>query len=191
MRKTLSLLLALLVPTQQSAGASATSAQRRRSQAPVPQRAQPALQRLPSHVCKLIYVATIINPVLSVVANEYKVAADHTLVRFLPSPLRPYTSQGNPTAAVYRTLFYFAKLKPRLLFAVGACLRALQQTTVIHMVFDPSVGVGAGLNLLALATASRWPSALLLGWAASKPFWTLLGASPPDPKVQVPIHINF
>lgn len=125
---------------------------------------------------------------LSVVANEYQNVERN--IKFLPSPLRPTTTGGSPTAAVYRTIFYFARLKPRLLFAVGACARALQLTTVLQLVFDPSIGVGAGLNLLALATASRWPAPLLLGWAASKPVWWLLGASPP-PKVQVPISIDL
>ena len=92
---------------------------------------------------------------------------------------------------MYRTLFYFARLKPRLLFVVGACCRALQQTTVLRLVFDPSVGVGAGLNLLALATASRWPSALTLGWCASQPFWRMLGASPPKGVDSVPVSMRF
>lgn len=130
--------------------------------------------------CRWLYYATIVNTVISVMVNDYK-----SIVPMLHLQL-----EGNrPAAAVYRSLFYFAKLRPRLLFVVGACLRALQQTTVIQLVFDPTVGIGAGLNLLALMTASRWPSALTLGWAASKPFWRLLRASPP-PHVNVPITLR-
>jgi hypothetical protein len=128
----------------------------------------------------------VVNPVLSVIANEYK----NVDSKFLPSPLRAEPLSTHRTASVYRTLFYFAKLKPRLLFAVGACLRALQQTTVIQLVFDPSVGVGAGLNLVALATASRWPSALMLGWAVSKPYWRFLHAAPPEgAKLPIQLHV--
>ena len=151
--------------------------------------------RLTVNVCRLLYCATVVNPVISVIANEYR-SVDFPSGkmsmrgRFLPSPLRTHSSDQSPTAAVYRTLFYFARLKPRLLFVVGACLRALQQTTVIQLVFDPTIGVGAGLNLLALATDSRWPSALLLGWTCSKPYWLCLRAAPPA-QVQVPISINW
>ena len=146
----------------------------------------PVPKRLPTRVCRWLYIFTVVNPVLSVIANEYK----NVDSKFLPSPLRAEPLSTHRTASVYRTLFYFAKLKPRLLFAVGACLRALQQTTVIQLVFDPSVGVGAGLNLVALATASRWPSALMLGWAVSKPFWSFLHAAPPEgAKLPIQLHV--
>jgi hypothetical protein len=147
---------------------------------------RPVPKRLPTRVCRWLYIVSVINPVLSVIANEYK----NVDSKFLPSPLRAKPLSTHRTASVYRTLFYFAKLKPRLLFAVGACLRALQQTTVIQLVFDPSVGVGAGLNLVALATASRWPSALMLGWAVSKPFWSFLHAAPPEgAKLPIQLHV--
>jgi len=139
------------------------------------------LRPLSPATCRLLYCATIVNPVISVCANEY---------RSIVPLLGTRSSDSRNLAAVYRTLFYFARLKPRLLFVVGSALRALQQTTPLKSVFDPAVGVGAGLNVMALATASRWPSALLLGWASSKPFWQLLRAAPPA-KVQVPIRISF
>ena len=146
----------------------------------------PVPKLLPTRVCRWLYIFTVVNPVLSVIANEYK----NVDSKFLPSPLRAEPLSTHRTASVYRTLFYFAKLKPRLLFAVGACLRALQQTTVIQLVFDPSVGVGAGLNLVALATASRWPSALMLGWAVSKPYWRFLHAAPPEgAKLPIQLHV--
>lgn len=148
-------------------------------------------------------------------ANEYQ--SVESGMKFLPTPLRD-RSATNRIAAAYKAVFYFARLKPRLLFVVGACLRALQQTTVLQLVFDPSVGVGvrgrasklcttprptvaplsprashaqqAGLNILALMTSSRWPSPLLLGWATSKPFWVLLRAAPPS-RTSIPISIHL
>ena len=80
--------------------------------------------------------------------------------------------------------------RPRLLFVIGSCLRALQSSTVIQLVFDPTAGVGAGLNLLALWVSSQWPAPLVLGWAASKPFWRMLRAAPPRSDVRVPIAVG-
>ena len=91
---------------------------------------------------------------------------------------------------IARQLFYFARLRPRILFTVGACLRALQLTTPLHHVFDPGVGTGAGLNLLALFVGSRWPAPLLLGWAGSRRPWVLLGAEKPPP-ARLPITVRL
>jgi hypothetical protein len=126
--------------------------------------------RLSQDLCRILYVATAINPVISTCANRY---TGVWLRR---------RSQGSSAPAVdqiYRKLFYFARLKPRLLYVIGACLRALQQCTVLHFVFDPSIGVGAGLNLLARMCCSQWPAPLVLGWASSKRLWLALGAQPP------------
>jgi len=90
---------------------------------------------------------------------------------------------------VYRKLFYFARLRPRILFAIGACLRAFQMTTPVAHVFDPGVGCGAGLNALAFFVGSRWPAPAVLGWAASKGAWRLLGAKPP-PITRIPIAVR-
>ena len=79
----------------------------------------------------------------------------------------------------WSSIFYFARLRPRLLFVIGSALRALQTTTVLQYVFDPTAGVGFGLNVLALLTSSRWPATFLLGWASSSGLWRLLGAKPP------------
>ena len=72
---------------------------------------------------------------------------------------------------------------------IGAMLRALQQTTVLHYVFDPTAGVGAGLCLLSLYASSQWPATLLLGWAISKPIWKALRAAPPPRVIHVPINV--
>mmetsp|Transcript_33087 Transcript_33087/g.51235 ORF Transcript_33087/g.51235 Transcript_33087/m.51235 type:complete len:233 (-) Transcript_33087:571-1269(-) len=77
---------------------------------------------------------------------------------------------------VYKRLFYFARLRPRLLFCIGSLLRALQLCTPIVRIIDPSIGVGAGINLLAMICGSRWVKPLVLGWTLTRSFWTLLGA---------------
>ena len=161
-----------------------------------PQKSKPGSQRrlqmswydtppqLSPRLCRILYIATSINPALSACANEY------TGVFFLR---RKQSTVTGPTAVnqLYKSLFYFARLKPRLLAVIGACLRALQTSTVIELVFDPSIGVGAGLNLLALAVASQWPSPLVFGWAVSKPLWRMLRAEKPEKgrHARVPIGI--
>lgn len=143
---------------------------------------------LPHDVQRALYITTSINPLLSVFANEYTgVRNFRPLTLMFPGGV--HGSGGDLPKQVYRTLFYFARLKPRLLFAIGACARALQMTTVLNLVFDPKIGVGAGLNMLALATGSQWPAALVLGWAMSKPVWRLLGAEPPFANVRFPINV--
>ena len=59
---------------------------------------------------------------------------------------------------------------------------------MLQYVFDPSAGVGAGLNLLCLTVFSKWPPAFVCGWALTKPFWQLLGARAPT--VRVPIGVS-
>ena len=139
--------------------------------------------KLPVWACQVAYYTTSINPALSVLQNKYT-GINHPL-RVQHDGLWDTT-----TANVYKTLFYFARLKPRLLFVIGSCLRALQLCTVISYVFDPPIGVGAGLNLLALLTASQWPAPLVVGWAVSKPVWRLLRAEPPPAYgVNIPIKV--
>ena len=79
---------------------------------------------------------------------------------------------------VYTTLFYFAQLKPRLLYSIGALLRALQLCTPISHVFDPIIGVGFGINISAMFSGgSRWIKPLILGWTTTKSIWLWLGAN--------------
>ena len=124
------------------------------------------------------------NPAISVMANNY----DHRL------PFLGFVQRGEGKDAfverAWSSIFYFARLRPRLLFVIGSALRALQTTTVLQYVFDPTAGVGFGLNVLALLTSSRWPATFLLGWASSSGLWRLLGAKPP-PKINVPIAVSI
>ena len=176
MRKPALLCLALLM----AASGHTLGSKPRSSRQKPPESDASVAPQLSKSACRLLYCCTAINPMLSVLANDYKSILSTT----------GSEKSHNPTAAaVYRTLFYFARLKPRLLFVVGGCLRALQQTTVLQLVFDPYAGVGAGLNLLAWFVSSRWPSPLVLGWSVSKPFWRLLRAAPP-PSVHVPISVT-
>lgn len=143
--------------------------------------------RLSRAACHALYLASAINPVLSVLSNEYVTWSKWNTLKGVPRVIAPKNPKINK---VYSTLFYFARLKPRLLFVAGAALRALQQTTVLQLFFEPSVGVGAGLNMLALFADSRWPAPLFLGWAASRNFWLALGARPPSDAVALPIDMK-
>ena len=136
--------------------------------------------QLPTSLCRAVFADTVINPCLSVCKNEYTALCFALPRRDVQQPV---------TAAVYRTVFYFARLKPRLLFVIGGLLRALQQCTVFQFVLEPSVGVGAGINLLCLFAGSRWPANVVLGWAISKPFWRALRAEPPPGIAHVPINV--
>eukprot|EP00966_Prymnesium_polylepis_P166989 3860221-Prymnesium_polylepis.1 len=93
-------------------------------------------------------------------------------------------------AKTYNTLFYFARFKPRVAFTIGSMLRALQMTTAFQFVFDPVAGVGTGLNLICLFAGSRWPAVIVLGWAVTKQFWTILGARAPS-GVPFPIQLSL
>lgn len=99
-----------------------------------------------------------------------------------------------PTAAnkqnLYSKLFYFARLRPRLLFSVGALLRALQLCTPFRRVLDPSIGVGAGVNLCAIFAGSRWVKPVILGWTVTKWMWIWLGARQVD-RAYVPITLSL
>lgn len=145
--------------------------------------------RMPLWACRLLYGLTSVNPLLSVLINQY------TGIRNFRPVMVVHSAQENKDPLpkqIYRQIFYFARLRPRLLFAIGACARGLQQTTVLQLVFDPRLGVGFGLNMLALITNAQWPAPLVLGWACSKSSWRYLHAEPPVPTqdINFPIQIN-
>jgi hypothetical protein len=99
-------------------------------------------------------------------------------------------ANGHAKTSVYSKLFVFARLRPRLLFSVGAILRALQLCTPFRKVIDPSIGVGAGINLCALLAGSRWVKPVVLGWATTKFAWVWLGARQLD-RAFVPITLSI
>ena len=101
---------------------------------------------------------------MAVVKNDYKI------------PLAADWEHSNALGRIYSRVFFFARLRPRLLFSVGALFRGLQLCTPLQQVFNPSAGVGVGVNLCALLAGSRWVQPVVVGWAATREFWTCLGA---------------
>jgi len=91
-----------------------------------------------------LYWMTALDAITSVIRNEYSdifgVGASQ--------------NQG-VVQGVYSMLFYFARMRPRLLYSIGALVRALSLCTPLQYLIDPSVGVGAGIHLFAYLTGSR------------------------------------
>lgn len=114
-----------------------------------------------------LYWLTAADAIQSIVHNQYT---------DLMGVLATRQHHKNMVPAVYSKIFYFAQLRPRLLYAVGALLRALQLCTPLGRILDPSIGVGAGINLCAMIASSRWIKPLILGWATTKYAWKWLGA---------------
>ena len=135
-------------------------------------------RRLSKGLQYALLVASSVEAVVAVTNNDYE---RMRVVR------REETTFGK---RVYSSLFYFARLRPRLLFAVGALLRALQLCTPLQRIFNPSAGVGGGLHLCSMLAGSRWPSPVVLGWSVTRPFWEALGAQSPR-GAQVPISISI
>lgn len=121
----------------------------------------------PRAIHHMLYWLTAADAIQSVIRNQYTDMIGALAVR-------PY--DRNMVPSVYSRLFYFARLRPRLLYAVGALLRALQLCTPLGRILDPSIGVGAGINLCAIIASSRWVKPLILGWATTKYAWKWLGA---------------
>lgn len=140
--------------------------------------------QLPTSTLRFMYAASVVNPCLAVLCNDYSVRVHVHGITPKLVPKGPAT-----TMKIYGALFYFARLKPRVAFAIGSVLRALQLTTAVQYVFDPGVGVGIGLNILTMLCDSRWPAAVVLGWIATKPMWRLLGARSPS-SVPFPIKLS-
>jgi hypothetical protein len=130
----------------------------------------------PRFVHRLLYLITAADALQYVFFNEYSAS-----MKF---------ANGLAKTSVYSKLFFFARLRPRLLFSVGALLRALQLCTPFRKVIDPSIGVGAGINLCALLAGSRWVKPVVLGWATTKFAWVWLGARQLD-RAFVPITLSI
>jgi len=130
----------------------------------------------PKFVHHCFYWITSLDAVYSIFENEYCTSfRGFVVVKHTP---------------VISKLFYFARLRPRLLYSVGALLRALQMCTPLERIFDPRVGVGAGINLFAFLAGSRWVKPLVLGWATTKWLWSWLGAGK-LPRAYVPITLSI
>jgi hypothetical protein len=86
----------------------------------------------------LLYWITSLDAIHSVFLNEYS-----SLLLYFSSPIPPERTSLVPS--VYSKLFYFARLRPRLLYSIGALIRALQLCTPFRRVLDPTVVCVAGL----------------------------------------------
>lgn len=131
-------------------------------------------------------VVTSINPALAVLYNDYDAHRIDTNRMF--RQLSP-TSPTQPSTALPKWLFSVG-MRPRVMFTIGTVLRALQLTTPLKWVFDPSSGIAAGINLLCLWSGSKWPATIILGWVASPPFWRALGTDGPTAQPIPIFHAN-
>ena len=125
-----------------------------------------------------LYWLTSVDSMLAVLMNDYRTPLTDTFAG------RSSTSGGSTGASsgdnflggIYSRVFYFARLRPRLLFSVGALLRALQLCTPLQTIIDPGAGVGVGVNICARLAGSRWVQPVVVGWACTRHFWEALGA---------------
>jgi len=138
----------------------------------------------PRYIQHALYWITAADAILSVILNEY---SDFSLCGafFVPHA----TTQG-VVREVYSKLFYFARMRPRLLYSIGALLRAFSLCTPLRYLLDPTVGVGAGIHFFAYLAGSRWVKPLILGWATTKAFWTWMGARPVH-RAYLPITLSI
>mmetsp|Transcript_20255 Transcript_20255/g.42091 ORF Transcript_20255/g.42091 Transcript_20255/m.42091 type:complete len:248 (+) Transcript_20255:200-943(+) len=142
--------------------------------------------RRPSHrYCQhALYWITATDAVISVILNEY---SDFSLPG---ASIAMLNEKQGVVREVYSKLFYFARMRPRLLYSIGALLRALSLCTPLRYLLDPTAGVGAGIHFFAFLAGSRWVKPLILGWATTKAFWSWLGARPVD-RAYVPITLSI
>lgn len=135
----------------------------------------------PRAIHHVLYWLTAADALQSVVRNQYT-----DIIGTVTS--RPV--EWHMVPSVYSKLFYFARLRPRLVYSVGALLRALQLCTPMGRILDPSIGVGAGINLCAILASSRWVKPLILGWTTTKYVWKWLGAKRVE-RAYLPITLSI
>jgi len=131
---------------------------------------------------RILYITSALNPFLAVFFNDYS--------RMLEPFPSIQTQRTNIVSKTMMGVFSVIRLRPRVSFAVGALLRALQLNTPFQYVINPPVGVGFGLNAICLMANSRWPATIFLGWSMTEPLWKMLGSRVPSSS-PVPITINF
>jgi len=115
------------------------------------------LVRKPSHryFQHALYWMTSLDVILSVILNEY---CDFS---FPGASVVTSSEKQGVVREVYSKLFYFARMRPRLLYSIGALVRALSLCTPLRHLLDPTVGVGAGINFFAFLAGSRWGKILI------------------------------
>jgi len=135
-----------------------------------------------------LFAITVINPTLAVWSNDYDARRIKHSFGLVSLPFGQ--GSGTPTMTGWLPKLISLALRPRVMFSLGALLRALQLTTPMRWIFDPSCGIGAGVNLLCWWSNAEWPAALVLGWVTSPPFWSVLGTDGPTlPAVPI-FHAN-
>jgi hypothetical protein len=72
-----------------------------------------------------LYWGSSIDSIQAVIANDYK-KGWMSRVAAVSGPNAPGSGVQRYLPQVYSTIFYFARLRPRLLYSVGAFFRALQ-----------------------------------------------------------------
>jgi len=75
---------------------------------------------------------------------------------------------------------------PRALFITGSLARGIQLSTALAYTFQPSLGIGALMNVLAIGMNERWITCVAAGWFSSATLWTFFGAKAPvaNPKLE-------
>ena len=155
---------------------------------------------------RVCYAVTAFYPMLAVLFNDYvRMLGPWRRSVFLP----PATTSSNhdhgaddeeekdhylaPLGTTDTRVAWFGlvpTIQPRVGFALGALLRGLQLTTALQDAFDPTAGVGFGLNVIGWLAQSQWPAVVVLGWSATKIVWKLLGATPPKESA-LPVVISM
>lgn len=107
--------------------------------------------RKPSHryFQHALYWITAADTIVSVILNEY------TGFSFPGTSIVIPNEKQGVVREVYSKLFYFARMRPRLLYSIGALVRALSLCTPIRYLVDPTVGVGAGIHFFAQLACAR------------------------------------
>jgi hypothetical protein len=74
----------------------------------------------------------------------------------------------------------FRLFPPRALFMYGSLLRGLQTTSKLETVFQPSIGVGAVVNIGSILANETWMVPIVAGWFISGEVWRIVGATVPN-----------
>jgi hypothetical protein len=62
----------------------------------------------------------------------------------------------------------------------GSLLRGLQTTSKLERVFQPSIGVGAVVNIGSILAKETWMVPIVAGWFISGEIWRVVGAIVPN-----------
>lgn len=163
------------ITNRKSITSTRPSSQKKASRGPIESLASGNVRQGPRILHHAIYWLTAADAIQCVFLNKYS-----NLIKFATS------GKSNPSSF----LMFWAGIRPRFLYAVGALLRALQLCTPIRRVLDPSIGVGAGVNLCAIIAGCRWVNPVILGWATTKWTWTWFGARQ-VPNAYLPITLSL